>query len=566
MRITSRPVRSTLPVNLITDGKCALVVGGGRVGLRKTRSLLSANLSVVLVSPTALDEFHHLVPDSQKMVPDSLPMGTVPKISPPKTVPDSHFMVPDSHFRGTVPSFTWREKVYDGEVLEGGWLAIFACSDDKNVNMRVLHDARKANIPCCLADGNWAQGDFTMPAILRDDDIVFSVSTNGQDCRTSRDMRDSIAEWVKSRKSPRSIAVIGISGAELGDIHLTEGRKRELHSLLSQFKCVEGWLILNTCSRVELVVAGAISPELISSLKSLLSAFICPDRFCDIVSRTGDEAFRHLSLVVSGLDSPFLGEYAIAGQFKDAIDESSREGGLAPFLAQIVSQIQQCAKEIRHKTSYLLNNPLEIQDITLDFIYNSQFLNPSAKIVVLGTGSVGTAVANLLSSRNQVFTWIFHKNRPSNNTGSLVDIQPWECLKAAIEESDIIISALSLDRPIIWGQSPDLPYSSPEKRCQTPNEWCQTPISGGLSPIPDSKKRCQTPISGGLSLVGGRKKLIVDLGQPGNFHIADDGKNDIELVTLGMLKDINRLKRQNEVVDKVREIALETISKHLMMA
>ena len=40
MHREGRPQRNTIPLNLIIDGRKALVVGGGRVGLRKTKGLL----------------------------------------------------------------------------------------------------------------------------------------------------------------------------------------------------------------------------------------------------------------------------------------------------------------------------------------------------------------------------------------------------------------------------------------------------------------------------------------------------------------------------------------------
>ena len=56
MHRTSRPIRQTLPLNLIIDDRSALVVGGGQVGLRKVRNLLDAGARVVLVCPDACTE------------------------------------------------------------------------------------------------------------------------------------------------------------------------------------------------------------------------------------------------------------------------------------------------------------------------------------------------------------------------------------------------------------------------------------------------------------------------------------------------------------------------------
>ena len=49
-----RPVRDTIPVNLICDGRPALVVGYGKVGQRKERFLHACGVSVKVIAPDAV--------------------------------------------------------------------------------------------------------------------------------------------------------------------------------------------------------------------------------------------------------------------------------------------------------------------------------------------------------------------------------------------------------------------------------------------------------------------------------------------------------------------------------
>lgn len=56
-----RPVQ--FPVNLNLAGRAVLVVGGGRIALRKTSQLLAAGASVTVVAPEILEEFDTLGPD-----------------------------------------------------------------------------------------------------------------------------------------------------------------------------------------------------------------------------------------------------------------------------------------------------------------------------------------------------------------------------------------------------------------------------------------------------------------------------------------------------------------------
>ena len=124
MHRTERPRRQTVPINLILDGRPALVVGGGQVGRRKVMSLLDAGAGVELVCPEAVEELSELAAAGR--------IGWTRR--------------------------EWRA----GDAA--GHLLVFACTDDKHVNRAVLDDARAAHVPCCCADLNWADGDFTTPA------------------------------------------------------------------------------------------------------------------------------------------------------------------------------------------------------------------------------------------------------------------------------------------------------------------------------------------------------------------------------------------------------------------
>ena len=48
-----RPIRNTLPVNLIVDARPALVVGYGKVGQRKVKFLRECGVRVTVVAPDA---------------------------------------------------------------------------------------------------------------------------------------------------------------------------------------------------------------------------------------------------------------------------------------------------------------------------------------------------------------------------------------------------------------------------------------------------------------------------------------------------------------------------------
>ncbi|MCA1810265.1 MAG: NAD(P)-dependent oxidoreductase [Lentisphaerae bacterium] len=59
------PQPYALPVNLLMAGRLCLVIGGGRVALRKCRSLLEAGARVRLVSPAAVPELERLAAENR---------------------------------------------------------------------------------------------------------------------------------------------------------------------------------------------------------------------------------------------------------------------------------------------------------------------------------------------------------------------------------------------------------------------------------------------------------------------------------------------------------------------
>ncbi|MBP5205839.1 MAG: bifunctional precorrin-2 dehydrogenase/sirohydrochlorin ferrochelatase, partial [Bacteroidales bacterium] len=168
-----RPIRDTIPVNLIADSRPALIVGYGKVGQRKERFLKECGAPVTVVSPDVKDS-------------DGAERAT--------------------RFVGR----TFRPGDCKGKIL------VFACTDDKHVNKAVLEDARRHGVPCCCADMNWADGDFTTPAVVRSGGATVAVSTSGASCMSAKELRRAIGGFLESRAEGR-IVVLGTNDAMLPD-------------------------------------------------------------------------------------------------------------------------------------------------------------------------------------------------------------------------------------------------------------------------------------------------------------------------------------------------------------
>jgi precorrin-2 dehydrogenase/sirohydrochlorin ferrochelatase len=111
-------------------GRLAVVIGGGDVGRRKARALLSAGAAVRLVCLEAR-------PDDAEGV-------------------------------------EWLKEAYEARHLEGASLAI-ACAT-RGVNARVVADARARGVWVCDA-ADPGEGDFVTPSVVREGDVIIATST-----------------------------------------------------------------------------------------------------------------------------------------------------------------------------------------------------------------------------------------------------------------------------------------------------------------------------------------------------------------------------------------------------
>jgi precorrin-2 dehydrogenase / sirohydrochlorin ferrochelatase len=134
------------PVNLVLTGRPVLVVGGGRIALRKVEGLLAAGANVTVVAPRVDDDVR------------ALPVRVV-------------------------------EDRYDRRHLEGMRLVVTA-TDDPAVNAAVFADADAAGIWVNSADDP-ANCTFTLPAVVRRGPLMVTVSTGGSS--------PAVASWLRAR-------------------------------------------------------------------------------------------------------------------------------------------------------------------------------------------------------------------------------------------------------------------------------------------------------------------------------------------------------------------------------
>ena len=142
----------TFPANLSLAGRACLVVGGGKVALRKVTSLVECRAHVTVVSPEFCPELTAL--DGVRLV----------------------------------------QRAFEDNDAAGAMLA-FAATSDPDVNRQVARAARRHGALVNVVDTP-AECDFIVPSVLARGDLTISVCSGGAAPALSRRVRQDLETIV----------------------------------------------------------------------------------------------------------------------------------------------------------------------------------------------------------------------------------------------------------------------------------------------------------------------------------------------------------------------------------
>jgi precorrin-2 dehydrogenase/sirohydrochlorin ferrochelatase len=394
------------------EGRKVLVVGGGRVGQRKVELLLEAGARVTLVCPACVGELVALA---------------------------------DGGYIRFEPRL-----FADGDV--SGCTLVFACTDDKHVNRRILEASQAAGIPCCCADGNWSDGDFVTPAIIRSGDVLIAVSTSGRSCRQSRLIKDNLRKHLDSIESS-DLLVLGTSheyllSEERAPYHLLLREREAIGDMIRQVWGVHEFFILNTCNRIEVV--AAISRE--AGTSGILRRLLRFDQLRQDLyyMKHSFDAFAHLCRVTAGLDSQTPGECHVVSQIKDAVDEAAARGWAGSIIRELCDAALHVSKDLRRDVEPLLDSS-EIEDVALRYLDGVLPGLSGQTALVIGTGMVGQGLIAGLLKRGCRCLWLYHRNAPAldKEAAPHVEVAQLGELARALPRADVVLSAVDAPAPVV---------------------------------------------------------------------------------------------------------------------
>ena len=158
------------PIMLDVSGVRVLVVGGGRVALRKIEGLLASGAHVTVVAPDVADAIR------------SLPVEVV-------------------------------DRPYESSDLDNVRLVITA-TDDPAVNAAVAAGATHHGIWVNSADDP-ANCTFTLPAVARDGPVTVAISTGGASPALASHLRGEFQNWLGEIGAAEAAATLAAQRASL---------------------------------------------------------------------------------------------------------------------------------------------------------------------------------------------------------------------------------------------------------------------------------------------------------------------------------------------------------------
>ncbi len=148
-----------MPISLDLSGKEILIVGGGKQGAHKIELLLRFTSNIRIISREFCDKALLLIKEH---------------------------------------NLNYDKSIYNKKHLKGASI-VYACTDNRDINKKILSDSHKKHLLVNVADDP-SNCDFVSPAIYMEENMRVAVSSNGLDVHKSIKWRNIIKEFILSDK------------------------------------------------------------------------------------------------------------------------------------------------------------------------------------------------------------------------------------------------------------------------------------------------------------------------------------------------------------------------------
>jgi glutamyl-tRNA reductase len=213
-------------------------------------------------------------------------------------------------------------------------------------------------------------------------------------------------------------------------------------------------VVISTCNRTEIYATAPAHEEVNSVVeRTFLERFGAEKAWLKdyTYAFSDDEAFRHLFLVASGLDSMVVGEPQILGQVKDAFRASLQIGATGPLFEKVFKRAFHVAKRVRTETR-IGYDPVSISSMAVELARKifGEFSN--RLILVVGAGEMCEIA--LKHFKKDGIQEIIVTNRTFMKAQQLAEevigtAHPFEEIPDLLLKVDMVLSSTGADLPII---------------------------------------------------------------------------------------------------------------------
>ncbi|MDP5121129.1 MAG: glutamyl-tRNA reductase [Spirosomaceae bacterium] len=212
-------------------------------------------------------------------------------------------------------------------------------------------------------------------------------------------------------------------------------------------------IVLSTCNRTEVYYmtqgeSTADVVKLLAAQKAIPSEEILP--YAELIDNQED-AVQYLFEVALGLHSQVVGDLQIPNQIKNAYQWSADLNFSGPFLHRLLHAIFFVNKRVVQETAFR-DGAASTSYAAIETIETFLPLLNNPKILVVGLGEIGKDVA--LTLGNKGYENITLTNRTKAKAEELAEqlnfnVSDFEAVENHILESDIVISSVRLESPLV---------------------------------------------------------------------------------------------------------------------
>lgn len=255
------------------------------------------------------------------------------------------------------------------------------------------------------------------------------------------------------------IGVVGISWRHrradvLGAFTIPREARAERVPMLAATTGVRELVYLATCNRVEVAFAIDGATPIAACRRQLFAALAGREPQAGEAEHTlrvwqGEGAAEHLFLMTAGLDSARMGESEIAGQVREAVDQSRALGLLGPRLDQVFTEAMKVAKQVRPVTEGRIGK-VSLAEIALRHVFERIERTPG-RVALVGVSAMTNQCARALAARGVPVLIV---NRTIGRAQALAadiggESRSLDAFRAAPDGVEVVVVATGAREPVL---------------------------------------------------------------------------------------------------------------------